>query len=130
MTRSLARLQSVLKQSSTASTSTSVRAPSSITTSLASRVSFLKEALRSAPNTSYCNTSFDVPPGGKQMDKVRKVLQHFITTMSKIDDTAFMIQHNQTFTPEEGSYAFDPKLLISNEYSLLKFSTNVSFFFP
>ena len=131
MTRSASRPSSALKNPGSPSPSTTSRRTSqSSTTSPASKVSFQKEPPRVAPNISYCDISFDVPPGGKPMDEVRKILQQFIATINEIDDTAFVVQYNHTFVQEEGIYSINHRLLIPNEFSLPKFSSKLSLFFP
>ena len=131
MTRSASRPSSALKNPGSPSPSTTSRRTSQpSTTSPASKASFQKEPPRIAPNMSYCDTSFDVPPGGKPMDEVRKILQQFIATINEIDDTAFVVQYDHAFVQEDGMCSINHRLLIPNEFSLPKFSSKLSLFFP
>lgn len=63
------------------------------------------------------------------MDEVRKTLRQFIAAINEIDESAYAVQHNQTFKQEEGLHSINPKLLILNEFSLPKFSSKLSLFF-
>ena len=131
MSQPSSHLSSALKKSSFLSPSLAPARVSQLTpTCPASRVSFLKDSLRTALNISYCNMSFNAPLTAKPMDEVNKILQQFIATINEIDETAFIAQCNQTFSQEDRSYSFTPKLLIPSEYSLSKFSSKLSQFFP
>ena len=131
MTCSSSHLLGALSNLVFLSTSTiSTRNSQSTTTSPASKASFQKEPPYIALNVSYCDMSFNALPGGKPIDEVRRILQQFITTINKIDETAFVVQCNQTFNLEEGMHSINSKLLISNEFSLLKFSFKLLLFFP
>ena len=96
-TYSSSRSQSVLKPPNRASPSISNTPPpiqTPTTSLLLPRVSILKDALESALFNSFCDLSFNVLLGGKLMDKVHKILQLFITTLSKIDDSVLIVQFN------------------------------------
>ena len=118
------------KSTSSSTNSLSLTTPSRVTPNMSPRGSFLVDAPTSAKHNSFCDTSFDVPPGGKPMDEVRNALQLLISTIQETDDSDFVVQFNQCLTSSDVSFAVSPKLLIIDASSLTKFNSKLALCFP
>ena len=64
------------------------------------------------------------------MDKVWKILQLIVSTLHKIDDTACIIQFNQSLIINNTAYEVLQKLLVADTSSLPQFSLKLAVFFP
>ena len=79
---------------------------------------------------SFCDLSFDIQTGSKPKDKVQKILQQFISVLNGIDDSAFVVQYNQTLIFKDRFFTVLLNLIIQDASSLSRFSLKLAQYFP